>query len=436
MRRFEPGWIAALVLAAGGGCGDGDVGPEAAGDGEVFGDAGGGDASDEDSADSADGIEPDADAEDTAPDTAVDGAEDDGGGDGPAPPGVGFWHTADQLRFMREHAGADPWRAAFDGVLAEATGSLSRVPAALADFDVPPYYSDPEGHEAAKAALSGDGYAAYALALAYQLAPDRAEGAAFAAKAAEILDAWATVNRSVSGGDGDLVMAYKGVHLLYAADLLAGWPGWSPDGPATFRAWAAAVFRASAERKREEVNNHGAWGTFGAVAAAALLGDAPAVAAEVERAKARIRDSIAENGELPEENKRTNSGMWYTYFALAPLAGTAWIARNVGSEDLFAWTASNGRTLFLALDRLFYWCLHPEEWPYPLPDGVSGELWRLLYPCADEVELPTVESWPGNLFEMMSAVYGVDEWAAWVAGHRPQRGWHVWIYPTLMRDVP
>lgn len=438
-RRAVAAWIAVLAatgIGCGGGGDDGDA-RDGGTDGGLDGTA---------DLDAADGTEvgPDGAADEAAAEPGVDapvesgdaGDEDGDGGDGPPPPGVGFWHTAEHLRFMREHAGEEPWREALDAVLAEATGSLSRVPAAIADFDVPPYYSDPEGHDAAKAALSDDGYAAYALALGFQLGPEPAVREAFAAKAAEILDAWATVNRSVSGGDGDLVMVYKGVHLLYAADLLAGWPGWAPDGPARFRAWVAAVFRASAERKREAVNNHGAWGTFGAIAAAALLGDAPGVAAEIERAKERIRDSIDEIGELPEENKRTNSGMWYTYFALAPLAGTAWVARNVTGEDLFGWAAPNGRTLFLALERLFYWCLHPEEWPYPLPEGLAGDLWRLMYPCADEVELPTVESWPGNLFEIMSAEYDVDAWAEWVSGHRPQRGWHVWIYPTLMRDAP
>jgi len=396
-------------------------GPASDEDGDAPGESGPGTIDDDDSTAASEGM--------------GDGSSsgDDSEGDSPAPPLVGLWHTEQQLAAMRERAADPPWDAALAAVLAEAEGALSRVPAAVPNFDVPPYYDDPDGHDAAKQALSDDGYAAYALALGYQLASEAEQREAFAAKATEILQAWATINTEVNGDDGDLVMMYKGVHLLYAADLVGNWPGWQPSA---FRAWTDTVFRAAAERTRDKDNNHGAWGTFGAVTAAALLEDAAGVAAEVARAQQRIENSIDDNGELPEENKRTNSGIWYTYFALAPLTGTAWVARNVGDVDLFAWVAPNGRTIRLALDRLFYWCLFPERWPYPLPEGVAGELWRLLYPCADELELPTIESWPGNLFEAMSAVYNEPAWANWVAGHRPQRGWHAFVYPTLMRDEP
>lgn len=362
-----------------------------------------------------------------------DGACDDAQVPGP---GVGLLHTAAELDTMRQHRDQEPWATAFAALLQEADAALAHPPAPLADLSVPAYYDDPAGHEAAKQALSDDAFAAYACALAFQLARTDAQRAVYANKAIEILDAWATVNTRVSGADGSLVMMYKGIHLVYAADLVAGYPGWGADAAARFRTWVATQFASSADEKKTARNNHGAWGTLGAMAAAAYLGDGPALDVEIERLRARIRDEIDANGELPEENKRTNSGIWYTYFALAPMTGAAQLARNVRGLDLFDHVAANGRSLRLALDRLFFYAEHPDAWPHHLPDGLAGELWRLLYPCADELELPTPNSWPGNLFEAMASEYGVGAWSAWVEPYRPQRGGHIWIYPTLTRPNP
>lgn len=353
-----------------------------------------------------------------------------------AEPGVGLMHTADQLREIRARRALEPWSTALWALLAEADAALERTPAPVEDLHVPPYYQDPQGHEAAKRAIADDGYAAYALALAYQLAAAPEQGERYAAKAVEILDAWARVNRTVSGDDGTLVMVYKGVHLLYAGDLVARWPGWDPAAQASFRAWVGSTFRAAADDKKGDANNHGAWGTFGAIATAAILQETVHLEEEIERVRVRIRDSIDENGELPAENRRTNSGMWYSYFALAPVTGSAQIARNVHGVDLFHYVAPSGRSIRQALDRLFFYSQHPEQWPYPLPAGALGDLWRVLYPCADEVELPTPTAWPGNLFEAMADEYGARDWSAWVAPYRPQRGGHVWIYPTLSVRSP
>jgi hypothetical protein len=240
------------------------------------------------------------------------------------------------------------------------------------------------------------------------------------------------VNTEVSGADGDLVLMYAGVTLLYAADLVMNFEGWPSQNRSAFTLWSSTVFWNSAHEIKDHANNWGAWGTLGAVASAALVHNSATVAEEAENLEQRIADSIDENGELPEENKRTNSGMWYTYFALSSMTATAQIIRNVSGVDLFAYVAPNGRSLELALDRDFYYAVHP----YPLPDGLEGELWRLLYPCADTIELPHVTGWPGPLFEAMSDVYAAPEWQSWVASSRPLLGSDAWVYVTLMRQSP
>jgi hypothetical protein len=389
--------------------------------------------------DGTDTIAPDLlDGEDPLPD-ADDVPDADGGEEAepawPRPPGVGLMHTSAQLLTMWENRSTDPWLAAYDQLMEEARAALSHTPSPMRDFDVPGYYVDPDAHTAAKQCLTDDGRAAYALALAYQLAEDDLERTQFADRALLILDAWAFENVSVSGADGDLVMMYRGIHLLYAADLVFRYGGWNDTGRAGFLGWVRGVFLVSAGAKKNDRNNHGDWGTLGAVAGAAMLGDAAGTAAEIERIRTRIAENIDANGELPQENLRTNSGMWYTYFALAPMTAGAQVGRNVLGVNLFEFVSPEGRSIRLALDRLFFYCLDPGAWPYELPEGIAGEIWRALYPCADEVEIPQPYDWPGNLYEIMSSVYSVSEWEAWVAPYRPQRGQHAWIYVTLMRGA-
>jgi hypothetical protein len=356
--------------------------------------------------------------------------------DAPRPPGVGLLHTALQLQGMRAKANLEPWRSATAALLAEADAALARTPVPAAVFDVPSYYANPTASQAAKEGLRQDAAAAYALALAYQLADPRAKREQYAAKAIAILLAWATVNKSVSGADGDLVVLYTGVPLLYAADLVMNHGSFAASDRAIFSGWASAVFEKSAQAIKERPNNWGEWGTLGVVARAGLANDTAKLATEVARIQGRIASHIDASGELPEENKRTNSGMWYTFFALTAMTTAAQIAKNVIGANLFGYVAPNGRTIRLALEREFHYAEHPDQWPYRLPAGIAGDVWRQLYPCDDEVQIPTPGGWPGSLFEIMSDVYGVAAWKDWVEPKRPSRGYHGWIYATLMRETP
>ena len=246
----------------------------------------------------------------------------------PAPPGVGLMHTTAQLDFMRAHAKQEPWASAYQQLLGDAEAALTRTPQAEADFDVPFYYAQPAASQAAKEGLRQDALAAYALALGYQLAETRAKRAQYADKAITLLDAWATTNKTVSGADGNLVVLYTGVPLLYAGDLVMRYDGWKQASRAAFTAWVGTVFAKSAAAIKNNGNNWGDWGTLGAVASAGLVHDTVTVLAEVERIKGRIANDIDATGELPEENKRTNSGMWYTFFALTSMTTAAHIGRT------------------------------------------------------------------------------------------------------------
>ncbi|MGQ9631263.1 MAG: alginate lyase family protein [bacterium] len=344
----------------------------------------------------------------------------------------GGMHTIAQIQTVRENREREPWKSAYDQLIREANGWLARSPSAVEVLDIPAYYRNPERHMSAKRKLSDDASAAYALALAYQL-DSSDEKVRYAEKAVEFLGAWAMTNKRVSGPDGHLVMCYAGIPLIFAAELISDYDGWGIEDREVFKKWVKRVLRGSANKIKTRPNNHGDWGVFASIAAAHLLDDRSGVLADIELVKRRISKSISQSGELPQENKRTNSGMWYTYFALAPMTGAAAIALNATGIDLFEYTAPNGRTIKQALDKFFSYCLDPYTWPYKKPGGLLGKIYDVFYPSADELEIPTPYDWPGNLYEAMSAIYGEGKWEEWVKAHRPIRGVRGWIYPTLMR---
>lgn len=340
----------------------------------------------------------------------------------------GGMHTRAQLAELRQLKADASRRPAYGRLLAEADRALAGSFPAAADFHQPSYYRHPD-EPGSKPALTATADAAYALALAYQLGG----GKRYAEKSAAVLRQWAAVNRSVSGYDGDLVFCYAGLPMILAADLLSDFNGWRTEDRHAFKAWVNRVFLKSADRIKGRANNWGDWGTFASIAARHFLDDRAGVAADVERLKLRIAREIAADGELPRENRRTNSGMWYTYFALAPMTGAANIARNATGIDLFHYAAPNGRTIKLALDRFFRYCRDPKSWPYRRPGGLYGRLYNLLYPSAPEIKLPAPYDWPGNLYEAMSGIYGEKDWEDWVRPHRPLRGGRAWLHPTLTR---
>jgi len=340
-------------------------------------------------------------------------------------------HSLDQIAAVRYRLDEEPCKTAFEHLLQEADRRIAVAPRPVANFKVPLYYFNPDGHMNAKAALSDDAVSAYTLALAYQLETGERRYE-YAGGSARILDAWASVNTRVSGGDGSLVMSYAGVPLIFAADLLGDYKGWPEAGRERFGTWTRTVFLDSAGRERRASNNHGAWGNFASIAACHLLDDRECVNSDIERLEWRIDNTIAPDGELPHENRRTNSGMWYTYFALAPMTGTANIAKNATGADLFEYESPGGCSIKLALDRLFEYCLAPETWHYERPGGVYGTVYNLFYPSAEKVKIPHAYSWPADLFEAMAPVYNEERWSEWVSPHRPVSTGRGWIYPTLM----
>jgi len=109
---------------------------------------------------------------------------------------------------------------------------------------------------------------------------------------------------------------------------------------------------------------------------------------------------------MRKEVWRTNSGMWYSYFSLVPLTRCALLL-----------TKEYGPYLFFELMDAYSWyskyCLKPETWPYKPWPWIFGKIERVLFPCADEVELPTFSGrWPSDLLE---TIYSLDYNPYWIS---------------------
>ena len=324
-------------------------------------------------------------------------------------------HPYGQIRYVRMLISkkAEPCYSAYLQLRNKADSLLGTCDHALADFSVPGFYIDPEGHRKSKRALSDDGFAAYACALAYRLSDDRRYGE----KACFFLDAWASKNQSYSGADGELVMTYSGTALLIAAELMFDSPIWEEADRQKFNYWVERVYRQAANSIRIRKNNWGDWGRFGSLLCASLFNDDKELSTNIKLIKSDLEQRIAPDGRMIEEIKRGKNGIWYSYFSLTPITASCWIIYNSTGENLFI-SLKEGARIKSALDYLLYYSKHPSEWKW-FSNPRSGEN----------------EPWPENLFEAMSGIYKEKDYIDFVKDERPivySFHHYAWTFPSLM----
>ena len=83
----------------------------------------------------------------------------------------GGMHPKQQIDFVKKKLQQEqqPYYDAYLQLIDYANAALVREDHALADFNVPGYYQEPEKHRANSKSLQSDAFDAYACALAYQL---------------------------------------------------------------------------------------------------------------------------------------------------------------------------------------------------------------------------------------------------------------------------
>lgn len=284
---------------------------------------------------------------------------------------------------------------------------------ALVDFAIPGFYDKPQEHRANSLALQQDAFAAYCSALAYVLTGEKKYGE----KACYFLNAWAFTNKRYSGHDGILVMTYSGSGLLMAAELMADSKLWAKTEKADFRKWVKYVYQDATNTIRVHKNNWADWGRFGSLLAASFLNDKAEIAENIRLIKSDLFIKIANDGSMPEETKRGSNGIWYTYFALAPMTAACWVTYNLTGENLFD-LSQNGVSIKKAMDYLAYYNKHPREWKWDSNPNTGNK-----------------EAWPNNLLEAMSDIYKDNNYIEYIKDRRPiiyPTHHFAWVFTTLM----
>ena len=150
-----------------------------------------------------------------------------------------------------------------------------------------------------------------------------------------------------------------------------------------------------------------------------FLGSKEEFQADVARLKEIIEEQIEPDGSMPEELKRGERSLWYTYFALAPMTAAMKIAANNG-EDLFHYEPESKGSVRDAI-RFFYerGIQNPQRWPRMVTDKIDRD------------------GKHGALFFAMGRIYGIKQWQD-VAKHPVwrDRGGLAWICPSLVQPIP
>lgn len=328
----------------------------------------------------------------------------------------GGMHTAAQIRETKQKIKKKeaPYTAAYQQLLQLADSAFSHPDHALADYSVPGFYVDAQGHRRNSRALQSDAFDAYACALAFQLSGDRK----YATEAIRFLNAWAHKNTTYSDADGSLVMAYSGTAMVIAADLVRDAKDWSAEDKSLYEKWVANVYKKACDEIRNRKNNWADWGRLGSILASHYLGDRAEVNENIRLIKSDLSDKIAADASMPHETRRGANGIWYTYFSLAPITAACWVAYNVTGENLFEYS-QDGRNLKMALDYLLKYAKDPDSWPW-----------------FDKPNKGAPDRWPGYLFEAMAGIYEDPQYAEYSRPAQPivnPLHHFAWTFPTLMK---
>ena len=340
----------------------------------------------------------------------------------------GGMHSKAQIRFVRheiKHKN-EPYYAAFHQLLNITDTVLSKEHHALADFSVPGFYKKPEEHIKNSKSLATDAFNAYACALAWQLSGEEK----YAKHALYLINAWSSVNKCYSESDGTLVMSYTGSAMVMAAELMYHCPVWRNEDKLLFTNWVKNVYRKATNEIRTKKNNWADWGRFGSILSAYYLDDTAELKENIRLFKSDIFDKIADDGHMPAETRRGANGIWYTYFSLAPMTASAWVAFNATGENLFT-LQKEGRSVKTAIDYLLYFNQRPDEWTW-FKNPVHGTHESKF----SDLDLKTFNSfWPANLIEAMSGIFNDNKYVSYAAPFRPlcyENHHFAWVFTTLM----
>jgi hypothetical protein len=297
---------------------------------------------------------------------------------------------------------------------------VDHQPHAPEHWYVPGYYRDAAGHSRAKQGLQDDANAVYELALCWRMTDDDR----YARSAVRLIDGWVnTVKTTSREDDSTLSFSYHFPAMIFGADLLALWSGFSDDQQDAFRRFCRET--ALPLNTMDRSNNWGNWGLVLVLACARYLDDDTLLDRGEQRWREFVDRQIDNQGHLHHEVRRSGGmrGIWYSHFSLFPQTIAAEILRLAG-RDLYDWRSPEGHTLCQAFEPLGGWTRDPSSFPYW--DGDPDQLRGVTY---------------FSYFEILNARWPNADATALLCDARPMTARHsapvlTFTHGGLLRDQP
>ncbi len=343
--------------------------------------------------------------------------------------------NSEELAIVRERIeqGAEPQASAFKKLIEDAEEAQDFTPDPPEHMHIMGGYASGSNLSEKRAWLEREAGAAYVSALSWLYSGEQH----YAEKAVEIVNAWADKRTSFDGFDSGLQLGSWFNRMLYTADILKGYDGWSSEEFGAFENWWRHEVLNDVRGVMGRSNNWGDAGLLGIITAAAVFEDRELMSEALNRLdsyfddwKMRVHDSGAVY--FPDEVTRRGRasrghggrgarGITYTAYTLTSLVQAMEIARYAGCDWWDRQTAS-GANMKRAVESYFRWNDLEEDFPWndsPIridPEGVRKNPYEIAN-----------NHFPGE-------IEGLKEW---LDNYRPVDGRQGDPYVTLNRgDIP
>ena len=356
-------------------------------------------------------------------------------------------NTIQQIYIAAENIkkGVQPWASAWSKLQNDANKRLDEQPSPVVDYEIIPYYDDPQTSYRQSQIMQADVWSAYSASAVYAiniaLTGTTPNNDKYANQSIKLLNAWASVNKNASGDEQtDLMMSVMVPGFISAAEMVWDYPGWKAADRQNFFNWIKNVIDLAADAKKARslvrkadgswavksgktyYNNHNCWGILLALWIDQFTQNQADFDDDVKLLKFLIDMMIMPDGTMPTEMSRHEKSINYTAFALEPLTAAIELVRNSGGENLYYWVSPRGGSVKKALEYLFNKGIeNPSLWPI---DG-----------AAEQTKMNSGHT--PELFAAMGRVYGVSKWTNW--GNPPVADIETGVgfpLPTLLQPLP
>lgn len=274
----------------------------------------------------------------------------------------------------------EPQKSAFDSLVKELQLVLNFIPTPPLTLNIPGGYVDALGLKFARTLLWDNSHAAYTCALGYTFTND----VKYADKAISILMSWTNMETTFTGDDRGLQLGSFFSPMLYAADLLYNYSGWSEADKVKFKIWwkSECVIEGDILRvMRQKDNNWKDAALLGMLAASVVLEDTSYLRESLIQLTSyfytRTDDNVKLPGQswkiandslgvyLPREVVRNDgrSGLTYTAYALTTMVQAFEIARYAGF-DFWNHKTEHGVGIKDVINQHFKWDILNESFPW------------------------------------------------------------------------